>query len=159
MGDKIKLPKKFRSIIHNTFCIRGYQVMDAYVDENEFNINDGNGLKGLREFLGINNNESICDLLCDIKVKGESVKKYIFEDKKSHHQKSCTDAKKPLECTQKLLKEKHQIEPDYAVMGRVGIEPPFKAKTQQGFPFKAVYIGMNGKNVNLEGTQIPLLSY
>ena len=132
--------------------------MEAYVDENEHNIENGNGLKVLREFLGISQGESICDLFCKIKVSNKTPQTFLFEDKNSKHQKSCSEAKKQLENTNKLLKEKHQAEVDYAVMCRVSLEPPFKAKTDYSYPFKIVYININGKNVNLEGTQIPLLS-
>lgn len=48
MSKRVKLPKSLRNIIHNALNLRGYEIMEAYVDEQEYQIKDGLGK--LRKF-------------------------------------------------------------------------------------------------------------
>ena len=156
--SKIKLPKPLRNIVHNAFSFKGYEIMEAYVDEMGYQIKDGLGK--LREFLDVGQG-SVCDCYCKIKINGIGERKFLFEDKKSKHTKRFKDAKRQLEVSNELL-EKMKIKIDFAVICRVSPDDPFRTK-QDGSPlppFKMVYLNMNGKQVFLDNSnpnKIPLL--
>jgi len=155
----IKLPKQLRKIVHNALNMRGYDIMEAYVDENEYNIKDGLGK--LRKFLNISKNEGVCDCFCKINIHGLGEKNFLFEDKKSKHTKRFRDAKFQLEITNGYCENK-KIHIDFAIICRVSVEDPFKLRQDQNFlpPFKSVYMNINGKSVFLDNStsnKIPLL--
>lgn len=155
---KVRLPKKLRKAITPHLKIRGYRVIEAYVDETEYSVTKKSGLKELRKFLEVDGSSSVCDCYCKIKIGNSSITKFLFEYKDSHHRKSPETAKKQLEKTQALLKKKRKINIDYAVMCRISMEPPFETRSNSQFPFKEIFLKMTKKTVCLEGTKIPLLS-
>ena len=154
----IKLPKPFNSIIHKEYKNKGYKILEAYIDEME-NPNLNNGLKGIRQLLGLSGNESICDLFCKIGFKDGSVKYFIFEDKNSKHQRCVYKKKKQLERSNELIKKKLGINIDFAVMSRISMEKPFYARTEFNMPFKVVRLkyGNKDEQVKLEKSNVPLL--
>jgi len=157
MGN-ITIPKPFSSIIHNAFRLRGYEIKEAYVDEIEHNMNNLNGVRKLREFLGVDGGASVCDVYLTIVIHGIGEKKLLLEDKDSDHQSRFRDAKRQIEKTNELLKIK-EIKIDFGIICRVGVESPFVTRSDFDTlpPFKRVYIKQNSNPVYLEKTKIPLL--
>ena len=157
----LKLPKPFGKIIHDAFNFKGFDIMEAYVDEMEHDLSNCDA-KGLRKFLGIGKSDSVCDCFCKIIIVGKGEKNIIFEHKNSKHQKRFQDAIKQLEKTSILLKNKN-INVDIAVILKVSVEKPFI--TQSDFhllpPFKPVYVKINHRQVFLENSnkKIPLMHY
>ncbi len=159
MSGRVKLPKHLRKVVHDAFGFKGYEIMEAHVDEMAYTIKDGLGK--LRDFLGISENESVCDCFCKISIHGLGEKKFLFEDKKTKHSKRFKDAKRQLENTNDLLEQKN-IEIDFAVVCRTSLESPFKSRQDNDImpPLKSVYLPMNGNSVNLDNSssnKIPLL--
>jgi len=157
--SKIKLPKPLRGIIHNAFSLKGYEIMEAYVDEMEYKIKDGLGK--LRNFLGISDSESVCDCFCKIRINGIGERTFIIEDKKSKHTKRFKDAKRQLELTNNILENK-KIDIDFAIICRVSPEEPFKTRQDQSQlpPLKVICLSINGNQVflnNSNSNKIPLL--
>lgn len=101
---KIKLPKPFSTIIYGEYKIISYTIIEAYLDELEYNLNDYVGVNGLREFLGLSGSDSVCDCYCKLKLGDGRELAFIFEDKNSKHQKNPKEAKKQLEETALLKK-------------------------------------------------------
>lgn len=158
MGRRIKLPKSLRSIIHNAFRLKGYEIMEAYVDEMAYKIKDGLG--ELRKFLDISKSESVCDCFLKIKINGVGERKLLLEEKKSKHSSRFRDAKRQLEISNEYFEAKN-IKIDFAVVCKMSAEPPFEIRSGNVFPpLREVYIKLNGKPVFLENSslnKIPLL--
>jgi len=154
---RIKLPKPFRRIIDNAFRFKGFKIIEAYVDEREYPINTNSGLKKLRIFLKIQDDESVCDCYCKVVIGGGQPKHIIFEHTSSKHNKSISDAEKQLRCTAKLLKDVHDININYPVACRVPMDALLRTKRIPDCPFEVVYSTWSQKPINLEGTNIPLM--
>ena len=160
MTTDIELPRLFRKIIAFAYNLIGFEIIEAYVDEQEHKISKRKGLKGLRAFLGVTGNESICDCFCKVRLlDGGKIVNIILENKTKRSKKSLKEAKKQLEITNNLLKKKKGIKIDFAVVCRLKMEPPYKSRQDNKYPFKRIYVSIANKNVYLEGTSIPLLSY
>lgn len=133
--------------------------MEAYIDEIE-KPNLSNGLKGIRQLLGLSGNDSVCDLFCKIRLINNKIINLILEEKNSRREGSVFSAKRQLENSNKFIKDKLSINIDYAVVCNMPMEQPFKTRKQFNTPFKAIYFHWKGRSnqINLEGTKIPLLS-
>ena len=153
----IKLPKPFQRIIHKEYN-KGCVILEAYVDERAYKLN--NGLKGIRDLLDLSDDDIVCDLFCKIQPNGEKPISFIFEDKKSKHRGRILKAIKQLVKSNGHIKTKLKRDIDFAVLCRMTMEKPFNVRKEFGSPCKVMYSKFNNKQtkVKLEGTEIPILS-
>lgn len=163
MGD-LKLPKPFHQIIDGCYRIRWYRIMEAYVDRRDYPNSTYDNLGDLREYLNLDDSDSVCDCFCKVSIVGEGEKMFIFEDKNSKHSRDIFTAKKQLEITNKnLIGKRKNI--DYAIVCNIHLEPSFETRTVVNYPAKALYSVMNRskqfhlEGKNLKGEKIPLLYY
>lgn len=154
---KIKLPKPFGKMIQTMYSNEDYIISEAYLDELEF-AQHINGVKGLRSYLGVDGNQTLCDCFCVIVKDNDTKEGIIIEDKNSRHQKNPFDAKRQLEITHELLNKKKK-EVMYAIMSRLALIKPFVAKTDGRFKLKVVTNSVNGRMAQLNQTKIPILYY
>lgn len=104
----INLPKPFGRLLNKyagvLFFGQPYTIIEAYVDHH-YPLKDG--VQSLRQYLGLDDNDTCCDLFCVLEVAGEK-KHLLWEDKgqrgKGTHPQH---GKKQLEYTYKKLKSKH----------------------------------------------------
>lgn len=164
MSTRVKLPRTFQQIINSTYSLRRHQILEAYLDKKEYQNEVYNNTPDLREYLGLDDNDSVCDCFCIISVEGEGEKGIVFEDKKSKHSKDIHIAKDQLSITSRHLIEKRNKNIDYAIVCNIKLDPAFETRTVKGLPVKALFSAINrSKQIhlenmkNLKGEKIPLL--
>ena len=164
----IKLPKPFKTIVHKEYSQeeynKGYTILEAYVDERHYKLN--NGLLGIREKLGLSEDDVVCDLFCKIQPKKGKQVSLIFEDKKTKHQGKISHAIKQLVKSNTHIKSKLNQIIDFAILCRMSMERPFTAKKEFGSPFKVVYIKFNNKqtkafccNISIRAVQFNIIDH
>jgi len=136
--------------------------MEAYIDKRDYNNVAYEGTKDLREYLELDDQDSVCDCFCKVSINGEGEKGILFEDKKTKHSRDMFTAKKQLETTHKHLIGKNK-NVDYAIISNVQLESSFEARTMANYPVKVLFSAINSKQIhlenikNLKGEKIPLL--
>src|SRR5690606_12317630 len=126
-------PKRFYQIINATYGVgRSFRIMEAYIDKKkDYTQTKYSSTSCLRDFLGIDGNESVCDGFVKISVDGEGEIGILFEDKDSNHRKDIYKAITQLKITHDGLKQKN-VNVDYAVVCGVKVDKAFKARYVRG---------------------------
>ena len=154
--DTIKLPKPFGKIIQAMYINEAHSISEAYVDERE-HLQLNNGVMGLRSYLGVDDNQTLCDCYCVITKSNNKKEGVLIEDKNSKHQRNPLDAKRQLEATHQLLKNKNK-EVTFAVMSNLNLIKPLLARMGR-FKLKVVTNSVNGREIHLYQSDIPILYY
>ena len=70
----IKLPDPFHQILNIAYKMRGFRIMEAYIDKRDYNNVAYEGTKDLREYLELDDQDSVCDCFCKVSINGEGEK-------------------------------------------------------------------------------------
>ena len=99
----VRLPKPFIQILESSYRIRGYNIMEAYLDKTEHKNSIYNNITDLRGYLNLTDNDSVCDCYCIVNINNLGKKGFLFEDKNTKHMRDIFNARIQLQKTCKNL--------------------------------------------------------
>ena len=146
----IKLPDEFNNVISRLNSLGDYNVVEAYFDKKDHQIN--NGTKDLRSYLGLDPSHVLCDGFCKINFSGMGLKNVLLEDKDTSGERGVFKAHKQLFETAKALRDKYGIKQDYAIITQLKLSPSFEALPYSNTQLKYIRstIGRKVKSFNIE---------
>lgn len=150
----IKLPDEFTNVISRLNSLRDYNVIEAYFDKKDHQIN--NGCKDLRGYLGLDESHTLCDGFCKINFSGMGSKNVLLEGKDTSGERGVFKAHRQLSETTKVLFEKYKIKPDYAIITELKLSGSFEALPYANTQLKYIRstIGRKVKSFNIEHANI-----
>jgi hypothetical protein len=161
MSDEtVRLPSPFKEVVQKLDPLNQGIVKVAYMDEKDYQLQ--NNIKGLRKYLGIGENASLCDAYVKLSQGQKSV---LIEDKDTEGERALRVAYAQLESTVKLLSAKGE-KVDYAVITNIRVDPRLYncEYVKGGFPpLKQIKRKDSSRhrvlNMEVNGLEIPLYVY